>query len=219
MSLVLLNFHGVGPVSRSVDEEERACWLDHRFFDSVLDLVRDHNHVGLTVDDGNESDYSYILPALLRRNMRAAFFVCSGRLDKPTFLSRTQVRELLAQGMEIGSHGVDHVSWRRLSPESLDRELGRSRSTLEGLCNRPILTASCPLGDYNRTVLRGVRKAGYTEIYTSDDGICREQDWIRARNTVTQSMTLDSLEHLIHRSSTTFNQTLVNVRKLVKRLR
>jgi peptidoglycan/xylan/chitin deacetylase (PgdA/CDA1 family) len=219
MSLVFLNFHGVGPLSRSIDDEERACWLDQDFFESVLDLVRDYKHVHLTVDDGNESDYKVILPALLRRNMRATFFVCSGRLDQPTFLSRTQVRELLAHGMEIGSHGVLHVPWRNLGSELLNEELNGSRKTLEEVCGTSISTASCPLGAYDRNVLQEVRRAGYREVYTSDDGTCGVHDWIRARNTVTQSRTLDYIERLIHRSPIAFQQSLVNARKLVKRFR
>ena len=94
-ALIILNFHGVGPISPNIGDGERNWWLEQNTFEAVLDLAREESHVQLTFDDGNASDFEIALPALLRRGMRAAFFLCSGRLDQPGFLSRKQVRELL----------------------------------------------------------------------------------------------------------------------------
>src|SRR5205814_8045471 len=108
---------------RPIDAGERHCWIDKEFFEAVLDITRGQPHVRLTVDDGNASDFEIVLPSLLRRGLRATFFVCSGRLDQPTFLSRDQVWELRSQGMGLGSHGVAHIPWRHLSPARLSDEL------------------------------------------------------------------------------------------------
>ena len=129
MSPFILNFHGVGQVSRDIEDGERNCWLDVSFFEATLDIVRDHSHVQLTVDDGNSSDFEIVLPALLKRGLQARFFICAGRVDQPTFLDRAQVRELRANGMSIGSHGMAHISWRRLSPSLLAEELEGSSGT------------------------------------------------------------------------------------------
>lgn len=219
MSLIILNFHGVGPVSRSIDEGERNCWLDQNSFEAVLDMVHDHPHVRLTVDDGNSSDFEIVLPALLRRGLQATFFICSGRLDQPTFLSRDQVRELRTRGMGIGSHGVAHLSWRHLSPARLCDELEGSRRVLENVCGLPINTAACPFGDYDRTVLNGLRRAGYRRVYTSDGGVASETHWLQARTTVTRSMTLGNIQRLVRRKTRVWEQLLIDVRKFFKRLR
>jgi len=201
-----------------MDEGERKGWLPQHLFEAVLDLVGDHSHVRLTVDDGNRSDFEIVLPALLERGLKATFFVCSGRLDKPTFLSRPEVRELRAQGMSIGSHGIVHVPWRILKPDRLHLELEESRRTLEEVCGSPVDSAACPFGAYDRRVLEGLRRAGYRFVYTSDGGTAENQ-WIQARTTVTRSVTLEEIRRLVHSGTSLGRQWAINLRKLYKRLR
>ncbi|MCE9614621.1 MAG: polysaccharide deacetylase family protein [Lentisphaerae bacterium] len=219
MSAIILNIHGIGPVSRSVDAGERNCWLDKERFEPLLDLIREYPNVRLTVDDGNVSDFDIILPALLRRGLRAKFFVCSGRLDQVGFLRESQIRELQAQGMEIGSHGIAHIPWRGLSKETLQEELETSRRVLERVCGLPIESAACPFGAYDHRVLSGLRKAGYRTVYTSDGGACYEDHWLQARTTVTRSISLDEIRHLIERGPGIMRQMSIAGRALIKRLR
>ncbi|MDP3850166.1 MAG: polysaccharide deacetylase family protein [Luteolibacter sp.] len=193
----ILNFHGVGPVTRPLDQGELDCWLDSDFFEAVLDLVKKHPHVRMTVDDGNVSDFTHIVPALLRRGLSAVFFICSGRLDEPFFVSADQVREMLRAGMEIGSHGVAHVSWRDLSPRLLRDELEASRRDLGQVCGVPVVEAACPFGAYDRRVLKELRRAGYHLVFTSDGGRATQDAWIQPRTTVTRLMSLKDVEKLI----------------------
>lgn len=219
MSLLYLNFHGVGPIPRPIGPGEHNCWLEADAFEAVLDLVQPLPHVRLTVDDGNDSDHAIILPALLKRGLQAVFFVCSERLDQPTFLSRTQVRELQGQGMTIGSHGAAHVPWRNLPPDRLRHELAGSRGVLEELCQRPVDTAACPFGSYGRRALRGLREAGYRAVYTSDGGCATEARWLRARTTVTRSLPATVLARLVHEGPGGLGQAAITLRQLIKRLR
>ncbi len=138
---------------------ERNCWLDQSFFEAVLDLVRGQGHVNLTFDDGNASDVQIVLPALEQRGLKATFFVCSGRLDQPSFLNRSHIRKLQAHGMNIGSHGVAHISWRKLPQNRLADELEGSRRVLQDVCGLPVDTAACPFGAYDRTVSNGLRRS------------------------------------------------------------
>jgi peptidoglycan/xylan/chitin deacetylase (PgdA/CDA1 family) len=219
MALIILNFHGVGPVLRNVDEGERNCWLDQNFFEAVLDVICGRPNVRLTVDDGNASDFEVILPALLRRRLRATFFICSGRLDHPTFLKRAEVRELPARGMGIGSHGVEHLSWRHMAPARLSEELTESRRILQTVCSALIESAACPFGAYDRAVLSGLRRAGYRWVFTSDRGWAIENQWLQPRTTVTRGMTLEHVERLVQKGFGVPQQVLINVAKLLKRLR
>jgi len=219
MSLLILNFHGVGPTLRNMENGERECWLDQDFFESVLDLIQGHPHVRLTVDDGNISDLSVILPALLKRGLQATFFVCSGRLDQPTFLGESDVRILQKNGMRIGSHGVNHRVWPRLTAPQLHDEVVRSKNILEKVCGHPIDRAACPFGAYNRRVLKALRHSGYQFVYTSDGGATPANRWLQARTTVTRSTSPRAIEDLVRWGPGTWRQSWTNVRKLLKRLR
>ncbi len=219
MESLILTFHGVGPVSRALAPGEGNCWLDQGFFEAVLDLVRDHRHVGLTVDDGNLSDMTHILPALAKRGLRARFFVCSGRLNRPGFVGPAQLRELLAEGMSVGSHGVAHAPWRSLSAPQLREELQTSRVVLQSVCGTPIDEAACPFGSYDRKVLAELRQAGYRRVYSSDGGMSDGRSRLLPRTTVTRLMSLAQLRKLCATGPGVWAQSAIRAKRFCKALR
>ena len=80
-------------------------------------------------------------------------------------------------------------------------------------------TAACPFGSYDRTVLRGLRRAGYRHVYTSDGGIVSTGDWIQPRVTITRAMSIGDVEQLIEKGPGALKQLSINVRKFCKKLR
>ncbi len=217
--MLILNFHGVGPLTRTVDDGEADCWLEGAHFVEVLDAVRDLPGLYLTVDDGNASDHELILPALQARNMTAQFFICSGRLDQPTFVSRKAVRELQAADMTIGSHGVSHRPWRGLPDVELATEVVQSRRELEALCGQPVRSAACPFGAYDRRVLRTLRAAGYQQVYTSDGGAASASAWLRPRLTIRRGMKPELLRKRIELEASPLRRSVGLLRRSLKRWR
>lgn len=178
-----INFHGVGTPPRKLDEGEAKVWLSAARFSETLAVLRGRGDVCISFDDGNRSDVELALPALLERDMTATFFVLAGRLDHSDYLDADDVRELAAAGMTIGSHGLHHRDWRRLSDEQLAREILLSRRILEEVLGRPVTRAAVPFGSYDRRVLARARR-GYDRVFTSDGGPSRPDAWLQARTTV-----------------------------------
>ena len=179
-----LTFHGVGDPGRPLEPGEADVWVGDEQFVALLDSAVGRNDVALTFDDGNASDVERALPALTERGLAATFFVVAGRLGSPGFLDEDGVRELAAAGMEIGSHGMRHRPWRGLGDGDLDEELVRAREVLERVVGRPVTTAACPFGSYDRKVLRTLRASGYRHVFTSDTGTARAADFLQSRNSV-----------------------------------
>ena len=195
-----LIFHGIGMPERELDPGEGAYWISASFFEDILDAVLSlpaAYRVRLSFDDGNRSDHEIALPALVKRNLRADFFVLTGRLGQPGSLDITQVRALQSAGMGIGSHGIDHQNWTRLDPAGLQHELIASRKMLEELCETLIQTAGVPFGAYNPRVLRGLATAGYTCVYTSDGGIMQPDAFVRPRSSVRRDMALEDVINIL----------------------
>lgn len=211
--MLILNFHGLGPVPREIDAGEADCWLDTRHFESILDRVMRDERVRITFDDGNASDHGIALPALLRRGMKATFLICSGRVDTPTFLDAGQIHELDGQGMTIGSHGVNHLPWRNLDHDRLQEEVAGSRRALENLLGKKVEAAACPFGDYDRRVLHALRNAGYRSVYTSDGGESISGWWIKPRTTVRRSFTLSHLDQIL--TATTPSRRLIDRMRVI----
>ena len=168
--MIVLNFHGVGTLNRELADGEADVCIDRRQFAEILDAVVGREEVRLTFDDGNRSDVAEALPELLRRGLRAEFFICAGRFGTPEFVDEDDVRELRRAGMSIGSHGMDHVPWRRLEPAAADLEIVRAKQLLEETLQAPVDTAACPFGAYDRRTLSALRAAGFERVYTSDCG-------------------------------------------------
>jgi peptidoglycan/xylan/chitin deacetylase (PgdA/CDA1 family) len=179
-----LTFHGVGERERDAEPGEERTWLDLDCFNAVLDSVMHQPEVQLSFDDGNASDVIHGLPALLRRGLRANFFVVAGRLGAPEFLDDGGVRALADAGMTIGCHGMRHRPWRRLGDDALREELVDARKILEAVVGRPVTEAACPFGSYDRRVLGSLRRSGYRHVYTSDRGTSHPHAWLQPRNSV-----------------------------------
>lgn len=124
----------------------------------------------LTFDDGGASA-TEIAELLERRGWRGCFFIVSGRLGEPGFLTADQVAELARRGHLIGSHSHSHPTYMaRLSPAQLAEEWRRSRELLsEALGFAPTL-ASVPGGFYSDQVASAAAESGYRLLFTSDPG-------------------------------------------------
>lgn len=196
-----LTFHGIGDPTRPLDRDEADVWLSRAKFVSVLDAVGGRRDMRITFDDGNASDLEHVLPALRERGLRATFFICPGRFGSAGFVDESAVRELHAAGMSIGSHGMDHVPWRRLTESEIQREIVRAKQLLEDALKAPVRAASCPFGAYDRRSLAALREAGFKRVYASDRGRARRGDWLVARNTLHRWDSPESVERLLDDSN------------------
>jgi peptidoglycan/xylan/chitin deacetylase (PgdA/CDA1 family) len=197
-SMIVLNFHCIGKPDREFDNGEGDVCVDPDQFVEILDTVDGRQDVRLTFDDGNRSDVTRVLPELTRRGLKAHFFICPSRFGTPGFVDVDDLRELSAAGMSLGSHGMDHVRWRKLGQEDIDREIVLAKQVLEDALGAPVETAACPFGAYDRRTLRALREAGFKRVYTSDGGRASSTDWLVARNTVRRSDSADTIHEILN---------------------
>jgi peptidoglycan/xylan/chitin deacetylase (PgdA/CDA1 family) len=124
----------------------------------------------ISVDDGYVDDVRTILPDLERWHMVATFFVITGRMTEPGFLTAGQIRELDRAGMDVGDHTAHHVDLRLLTPSQLRTETAGSRKALEAVLGHPVYFFAYPFGDFNDQVVQAVHAAGFTLGYTTAGG-------------------------------------------------
>jgi peptidoglycan/xylan/chitin deacetylase (PgdA/CDA1 family) len=124
----------------------------------------------ISVDDGYVDDIRTILPDLERYHMVATFFVITGRMTEPGFLSAAQIRALDRAGMDIGDHTAHHVDLALLSAAQLRNETSGSRHVLESVVGHPVYSFAYPFGAYDAAAVAAVRAAGFTLAYTTAAG-------------------------------------------------
>ncbi|WP_209509859.1 MULTISPECIES: polysaccharide deacetylase family protein [unclassified Ruegeria] len=189
-----LNFHGIGEPGRSLDPGEAPFWVSPEQFEQVLShVVKAPANFEITFDDGNLSDHDIALPALQSLGLRARFFMLTGRIGNPGSLDKTHLRTLSETGMTIGSHGIDHTAWPTLSDADLKHELRASRARLEDICGHAITEAGIPFGLYDARVLRALKAAGYTTIWSSDGGSFRCKSFLRPRTSLRGDMSNEEI--------------------------
>jgi peptidoglycan/xylan/chitin deacetylase (PgdA/CDA1 family) len=100
----------------------------------------------LTFDDGHASDYTEAFPVLHELGLRATFFVVPTLVDTAGFVTWDQLREMVAAGMEVGSHSLTHPFVDGLAPAELRREFGDSKTMIEDRLGAAVRSASLPRG-------------------------------------------------------------------------
>jgi hypothetical protein len=93
--------------------------------------------------------------------------------DWAGLMSWQQIRELGAQGHEIGSHSLTHPLLTDLDAAQLEREVVRSRSQLAEATGCEVASFCYPNGSYDARALEAVRAAGYTCAVTTRWGLNR----------------------------------------------
>jgi len=129
--------------------------------------------VAVTLDDGYDDAYTAARPILERYHQTATFFIITGFVDHPRYVTWGQVEALDHEGFEIGSHTVHHPSLPRLGAPSLRFELETSRSTLESHLGHPVLDFCYPGGELDQAVLAGVARAGYLAATTTRSAVAQ----------------------------------------------
>jgi len=215
---LVINLHGIGEPDRLLEPGEKDSIIDVSMLEYVLELVAE-NSATVTVDDGNMSDVEIILPNLKKRKLKAIFFIPAAKIGKQGYLARGDVVALQQEGMVVGSHGMGHVNWRQLDNHELECELVESKRILEDIIDSSVTNTACPFGAYDRRVLQFIRKAGYKKVYTSDRGRANPDNWVISRNSLCAKDTADSIDRLIEGEFSFFEQSLISLKKTVKRWR
>ena len=143
--------------------------------------VKSHGRsVVITFDDGY-IDNLVAFDELMKRGMRASYFIVSGSVGQDPrwsadgrpggrLLNSAELRQMHQAGMEIGSHTVSHARMPELDDPTLDRELTESKTVLEDTIGAPVSSFAYPYGAWDARCAAAVRRAGYAAACTTRTG-------------------------------------------------
>jgi len=123
--------------------------------------------VCITFDDGCETDLIAAAPVLREFGFNATFYLTTGFLGTPGYLSAAQVRELDTQGFQVGCHSMTHPYLSDLTESELKREISDAKMQIEQIVGHPIEHFSCPGGRYDHRTLQMARQAGFATVTNS----------------------------------------------------
>jgi len=144
--------------------------------------------VALTFDDGYADTLTTAAPLLKRYGFRATCYVVSDAVgtynrwdadyvrERKPLMTREQLGEWLAAGMEVGSHSVSHPRLHELPQDTAQHEIAESRAALRNLLGVPIEHFAYPFGAFTADTIEWVRRAGYSSAVTVLPGVARASD-------------------------------------------
>lgn len=171
----ILMYHGVAkrPQFNCVPADllrKQLGWLTERYTIVPLSVLigklarrdalqRASKLAALTFDDGYCNFAELALPLLKEYKCHATVFVPSGKTGlyndwdegighfrKMEIMTYGMLRQLPPAFVEIGSHGVSHLPFNRLTPDRTAKELIESRLDLERHTGRPVRFFAYPFG-------------------------------------------------------------------------
>lgn len=140
----------------------------------------------ITFDDAYE-DTMPAYEVLAKRGWPATWFVVSSAVNglstwhdpgvpkRPTMLPH-HLREMHANGMEIGGHSRSHRRLAEAPVSELAVETAGCRKALEDLLGGSVESFAYPYGSYNRAVIEAVRNAGYRRACSTENGFAWQDD-------------------------------------------
>lgn len=135
----------------------------------------------ITFDDGYRGIYERALPELIKRGMKATFFIITDALDAQDdeypYITRDELKKMSECPLvSIGSHTRSHAHLEQIDSEQKKEEITASRELLERLTGRKIEALAFPYGGYDKSVIEAVRAAGYEVSFAVQDrGLLHEE--------------------------------------------
>lgn len=126
--------------------------------------------VVITFDDGNEDNYTQAFPILKKYNFPAIMFVSSDLVNKPGRVTWDQLREMMAYGIEIGSHTRHHVYLPDKPLGIQIDEIKGSQRVLWQELGAEIKYFAYPSGGFSTRVKAILRESGYLAACTTNRG-------------------------------------------------
>ncbi len=143
--------------------------------DTLVNAIQSHRRlprksVVITFDDGNEDNYTNAFPILKKYQFPATIFVISDLVNADGYLSVPQMKEMMAYGIDIGSHTRGHPYLPALSSEDQKNEIYESKRRLERELGVSVKYFAYPSGGFSEQIKQFVREAGYEGACTTNRG-------------------------------------------------
>jgi peptidoglycan/xylan/chitin deacetylase (PgdA/CDA1 family) len=144
--------------------------------------------VVLTFDDGYTDTVTTAAPLLKQYGFGATCYVVSGALGtynrwdaeylgkRKPLMSREQLEQWLAAGMEVGSHSFSHPRLHEVPQDAALYEIAESRTALRNMLGVAVEHFAYPFGQFTGDTVELVRRAGYSSAVTVLPGVAQASD-------------------------------------------
>jgi peptidoglycan/xylan/chitin deacetylase (PgdA/CDA1 family) len=154
--------------------------------------------IAITFDDGWRDQYNNALPILIKYKIPATFYIYTGVIGSPAYMTWDDLQALVNLDMEIGGHTKSHPRLTKINPDKLDEEIVQSKHVLEKNLHVQVSNFAYPYGVYNDAIIKVVKGAGYISARTSNHSIYNDFKDLYQLNVLYAPRDLKTLEAMLH---------------------
>lgn len=196
-NLPILMYHHVSP---HTPDEPNQWHLSSQLFEQQLHYLRNQGFYSVTLedwrksiltrqplpgkaiiitfDDGYQNFFTYAWPLLKKYGFSAIVFLIiddiGSQIEDTCYMGWSEIKHLLKQGVEFGSHSLNHPSFTDISYVEVVRQGTQSRAILSKELGISVDAFAYPYGHYNSLVGQLVGSCGY--IFGLQVG-CKHSTW------------------------------------------
>ncbi len=182
-------------VSNKIDESMQNWCINHRSFLQLLDHLESNSYqtthfaeiiekgktgmasprqVILTFDDCAKQLLDFAVPELIKRKMKASFYMPTAYIggynswdaaktpERLALMNEADLKELVKTGMEVGSHSHHHIELKNITDiDELKKEVTLSKQVLESIINKPVYSFAYPYGSVPNNYKSLLSDAGF----------------------------------------------------------
>lgn len=152
---------------------------------SLNTITLKKNLISITFDDGLSNILINALPELKKREIPTTIFIPAAYIDsypkweqkdqeiyyEDKIINRDEIKRLADLGIEIASHTMNHTDLRNIHLEFAKKELLLSKSILEEITGKEVVSFSFPYGSFNDDLINLAFDCGYNFVYTTEPEI------------------------------------------------
>lgn len=195
----ILMYHHVEPIAQAQAEGHAQLTVDASVFAQQLSYIQERGYttitltqlanffdtgtglpnkpIILTFDDGYSDFFTYATPALSSRNMKAEFFVSTGLVENPGYVTWDQIQQIKNQGISISHHTWSHANIASGDSSVFARELDTASGQLTEHGYGPVRVFAYPYGSYSSRSIEALQQRNFSIAVTTKPGRiqCKEQ--------------------------------------------
>jgi peptidoglycan/xylan/chitin deacetylase (PgdA/CDA1 family) len=209
--------------------------LEPALFDEHLDFLKSKRYVSITLSDyahqegmalstkpviltfnGASKSFEAVLPTLEKHHFKATIFVPTAYVGKEgkwlnqpssTIFDWEMLRHLSVMGMEIGSHGHEHLQLDVIPDVLARHDVHYSKVLIEENIGKPCTSFAYPYGYYNTQVRDLVRTAGFSLACTLEEMVSssKSDHYTLPRLPMSNRTTSSQLKTLIRQKDISFS--------------